>query len=106
MTTNIEWSRRFSDEFDEGGPRHAGLAAWFRPRSAGLPSALEEAGEQSACWTWWGEPASSGAVAAIRSKGPPPHREDAQLALSTPGTLGLRGSEKSRRALLDSVDLT
>ncbi len=37
--------------------------AWCRSTTRELLDALEEVGDESPCWVWWGEPASAGAVA-------------------------------------------
>lgn len=75
------------DGRDDVAPGDTELAAWFRSCSAELLRALEEVGEDAACWTWWGEPATSSAVARHQVQEASLHRYDAQLALGAPDPL-------------------
>jgi len=57
------------------------LAQWFRTCTTSLVSALEELGDDSPCWTWWGEPLTSGAVARHQVQEAAVHHWDVCLAL-------------------------
>jgi uncharacterized protein (TIGR03083 family) len=63
------------------------LAEWFRTCTATLSSALTEVGDDSPCWTWWGEPLTSGAVARHQMQEAAIHHWDVFLALGNPKAL-------------------
>jgi uncharacterized protein (TIGR03083 family) len=62
----------------------ADLGRWLREGTAHLVTALDDAGNDSPCWTWWGDPFSSGAVARHQVQEAAVHRWDAESALSMP----------------------
>jgi uncharacterized protein (TIGR03083 family) len=62
-------------------PSDDSLAEWFRTCTASLASALKELGDDSPCWTWWGEPLTSGAVARHQVQEAAIHHWDVCLAL-------------------------
>lgn len=66
---------------DVEDPSDDNLAQWFRTCTATLASALEELGDDSPCWTWWGEPLTSGAVARHQVQEAAIHHWDVCLAL-------------------------
>jgi uncharacterized protein (TIGR03083 family) len=68
---------RSPDDPPEAG---ADLAGWMRGSTAALLSALEEAGLDAPCWTWWGEPRTAGAVARHQAQEAAVHRWDAEAA--------------------------
>ena len=62
-------------------PSDDALIQWFRSCTASLLSALREVGDDSPCWTWWGDPFTSGAVARHQVQEVAVHRWDVGLAL-------------------------
>ena len=83
-------------EDDDIASESAAFAAWCRDSTAQLISALDEVGEDSPCWTWWGEPASAGAVARHQVQEALVHAWDAANALGVAQAL-------PRAAALDGV---
>jgi uncharacterized protein (TIGR03083 family) len=83
-------SRR-ADEPWEGAvaaPRSDGeMAPWMRASTDDLLSALAEVGDESPCWTWWGEPLTSGAVGRHQVQEAAVHRWDTASAVGAPEPL-------------------
>lgn len=63
------------------------LATWMRESTDDLCDALAAAGDESPCWTWWGDPMTSGAVARHQVQEAAVHRWDAESAGDTPRPL-------------------
>lgn len=72
--------RLSSTEFDKD-PDDDDLIEWFRNCTSSLVDALRTVGNESPCWTWWGEPATSAAVARHQVQEAAIHCWDAQLTL-------------------------
>jgi uncharacterized protein (TIGR03083 family) len=68
-------------------PADDNLAQWFRACTASLAAALEDLGDNSPCWTWWGEPLTSGAVARHQVQEAAIHHWDVCLALGNRQTI-------------------
>jgi uncharacterized protein (TIGR03083 family) len=69
---------------------HGDLAAWSADSTALLLAALEAAGPDSGCWTWWGasgSPRTAGAVARHQVQEATVHTYDAQLTVGRPEPL-------------------
>jgi uncharacterized protein (TIGR03083 family) len=62
-------------------PPDGDLAQWMRQSTVLLVEALGRAGEDSPCWTWWGEPFTSGAVGRHQVQEVTIHRFDAEAAV-------------------------
>ena len=60
------------------------LVGWLRECTASLCDAVEEAGLDSPCWTWWGAPATSGAVARHQAQEVAVHCWDAEAVMTSP----------------------
>ncbi len=63
------------------------LVGWLRECTASLCDAVEEAGPDSPCWTWWGAPATSGAVARHQVQEVAVHCWDAEAVMTSPEPL-------------------
>jgi uncharacterized protein (TIGR03083 family) len=61
-----------------GAGSDAGLGPWMGAATAELLAALDEVGDDSPCWTWWGEPATAGAVGRHQGQEAAVHRWDAE----------------------------
>jgi uncharacterized protein (TIGR03083 family) len=88
----------------EGAPaaprEREALLAWLAASTQQLLDALQEAGPDRGCWTWWGtseSPQTSGAVARHQLQQIAVHTYDAQITLGTPQPL-------PDEAALDGVD--
>jgi uncharacterized protein (TIGR03083 family) len=66
---------------DPEDPPDGAVVDWFRSSTASLASALREVGDDSPCWTWWGDPLTSGAVARHQAHEAAVHNWDVKLAL-------------------------
>lgn len=76
------------------------LLAWSAESTVQLLSALQEAGPDRGCWTWWGasqSPQTSGAVARHQVQEATVHTYDAQITVGSPQPL-------PDEAALDGVD--
>jgi uncharacterized protein (TIGR03083 family) len=59
----------------------AGLGPWMGAATDELLAALDEVGDDSPCWTWWGVPATAGAVGRHQIQEAAVHRWDAESAV-------------------------
>jgi uncharacterized protein (TIGR03083 family) len=66
---------------DVEDPSDDNLTEWFRTCTASLASVLEAVGDNSPCWTWWGEPLTSRAVARHQVQEAAIHHWDVCVAL-------------------------
>jgi uncharacterized protein (TIGR03083 family) len=65
-------------------PTDDALLQWFRDCTKSLRNALREVGNDSPCWTWWGDPLTSGAVGRHQVQEAAVHCWDAQLTTGDP----------------------
>lgn len=72
---------------DRDAPATADLAGWMRTSTDRLVSALRDADDTAACWTWWGDPRTAGAVSRHQVQEAAVHRWDAEAATGTPQPL-------------------
>ena len=84
-------TRRADPEGQAVAPRERGERVdWLGESTALLLDALQEAGPDRGCWTWWGDsqsPQTTGAVARHQLQQMAVHTYDAQLALGAPQPL-------------------
>jgi uncharacterized protein (TIGR03083 family) len=66
---------------DAEDPSDDVLVEWFRAGTEALASALHEVGDDSPCWTWWGEPLTSSAAARHQVHEAAIHNWDTKLTL-------------------------
>jgi uncharacterized protein (TIGR03083 family) len=75
-------------QVDAPAPGDAELATWMRAGTDALVAALVDVGDNSPCWTWWGEPLTSGTVGRHQVQEAAVHRWDAESAVGVPAPLG------------------
>ncbi|MGH9018425.1 MAG: maleylpyruvate isomerase N-terminal domain-containing protein, partial [Acidimicrobiales bacterium] len=64
------------------------FAGWMAESTGLLAAALDKAGGDDPCWTWWGEPATAGAVGRHQVQEAAVHRWDAEATVGEPRPLG------------------